>query len=148
MKKWRFLLICLLGALQLTAFAAPKEKAPKEKKEKKEKKVKEEEPQRVYLYGVSINFNDSTVYLTDVQYLDSAIINNDGSLRHSANYSTQLKVYLEGALNERDQTCAIIYSSKKKKLGKRFLATRKRYQQDKSKTLKQVGTDTFTFQKP
>ena len=148
MKKWRFLLICLLGALQLTAFAAPKEKAPKEKKEQKEKQVKPEEPKRVYMYGVSIDFNDSTVYLTDVQYIDSAIINNDGSLRHSANYSMQLKMFLEGTLNEKDQTCAIIYSSKKKKLGKRFLATRKRYQQDKNKMLKQIGTDSFTFKKP
>ena len=58
-----------------------------------------------------------------------------------------MKVYLEGELNELSQTCAVIYSDKKKKLDKRFLKTRKRYLNDKSKTLKQIGADAFTFQK-
>lgn len=144
MNKWRICLICLLGALQLSAFAAPKDKAPKEKKEKK---VKIEEPRRVYMFGVAENFNDSTVYLTDVQHLDSMTITPEGSLLNHAGYSLQLKVYLEGTLNELNQTCAVIYSDKKKKLDKRFTKTRKRYEADKNKTLIRVGTDAFTFQK-
>ena len=144
MNKWRICLICLLGALQLSAFAAPKDKAPKEKKEKK---VKIEEPRRVYMFGVAENFNDSTVYLTDVQHLDSITITPEGSLLNHAGYSLQLKVYLEGTLNELNQTCAVIYSDKKKKLDKRFTKTRKRYEADKNKTLIRVGTDAFTFQK-
>lgn len=147
MNKWRICLICLLGALQLSAFAAPKEKAPKEKKEKKEKKVKIEEPKRVYMFGVAENFNDSTVYLTDVQYLDSMMTTPEGSLLNHAGYSLQLKVYLEGTLNELNQTCAVIYSDKKKKLDKRFTKMRKRYEADKNKTLRRVGTDDFTFQR-
>ena len=144
MNKWRICLICLLGALQLSAFAAPKEKAPKAKKEKK---VKIEEPKRVYMFGVAENFNDSTIYLTDVQHLDSLVIAPDGSLLNHAGYSLQLKVYLEGTLNEINQTCAVIYSDKKKKLDKRFTKTRKKYEADKNKTLKRIGTDVFTFQK-
>lgn len=144
MNKWRICLICLLGALQLSAFAAPKEKAPKAKKEKK---VKIEEPKRVYMFGVAENFNDSTTYLTDVQHLDSLVIAPDGSLLNHAGYSLQLKVYLEGTLNEINQTCAVIYSDKKKKLDKRFTKTRKKYEADKNKTLKRIGTDVFTFQK-
>lgn len=136
MKKWRLILICLFGALQLSASAAPKEK-----------KEKSEEPKRVYMYGVAVNFNDSTVYLTDVQHLDSMIIRPDGSLQNHAGYSLQLKVYLEGTLGEINQTCAVIYSDKKKKLEKRFMNMRKRYQADKDKILKQIGTDAFTFQK-
>ena len=144
MNKWRICLICLLGALQLSAFAAPKEKAPKAKKEKK---VKIEEPKRVYMFGVAENFNDPTIYLTDVQHLDSLVIAPDGSLLNHAGYSLQLKVYLEGTLNEINQTCAVIYSDKKKKLDKRFTKTRKKYEADKNKTLKRIGTDVFTFQK-
>lgn len=136
MKKWRLFLICLIGALQLSAFAAPKEK-----------KAKSEEPKRVYMYGVAVNFNDSTVYLTDVQHLDSVVINPDGSLQNYVGYSLQLKVYLEGTLGETYQTCAVIYSDKKKKLEKRFMNMRKRYQTDKDKILKQIGTDAFTFEK-
>ena len=136
MKKWRLFLICLIGALQLSAFAAPKEK-----------KATSEEPKCVYMYGVAVNFNDSTVYLTDVQHLDSVVINPDGSLQNYVGYSLQLKVYLEGTLGETYQTCAVIYSDKKKKLEKRFMNMRKRYQTDKDKILKQIGTDAFTFEK-
>lgn len=134
MNKWRVIIIALLGMVQLTAIAKPKDKNP-------------EEPKRVYLYGVAMNFNDSTVYITDVQHLDSIIIHDNGCLQNYSNYSMQWKVYLEGTLNELNQTCAVIYSDKKKKLDKSYLKTRKKYTNDKSKTLKQVGTDAFAFQK-
>lgn len=136
MNKWRIYLVCLFGALQLSVFAAPKEK-----------KEKVEEPKHVYMYGVSIDFNDSTVYLTDIQHLDNILINTDGSLQNYAGYSLQLKVYLEGTLGEMNQTCAVVYSDKKKKLEKRYLKTRKRYMSDKSKMVKPVGTDAFSFKK-
>lgn len=136
MNKWRICLVCLLSALQLTALAAPKEK-----------KQKTEEPKRVYMYGAAINFNDSVVYLTDVQHLDSITINPDGSIPNYAGYSLQLKVYLEGSMNEINQTCAVIYSDKKKKLEKRYLKMRKKYAADKSKTLKPIGSGDFAFQK-
>lgn len=136
MKKWRILLIGLLGILQLSALAAPKEK-----------KEKTEAPKRVYMFGVATNFNDSTVYLTDVQHLDHAVMGADGSLKDHTSYSQQLKAFLESALGETNQTCAVIYSDKKKKLEKRFIRARKRYQTDKAKTLKRIGTDTFMFQK-
>ena len=128
MNKWRIYLVCLLGALHLSAFA-------------------EDEPRRVYLFGVATNFNDSTVYLTDVQHLDSIMLNPDGSLPNYVGYALQLKVHLEGSLDERDQTCAVIYSDKKKKLEKRFIKMRKRYQENKDKILKRIGTDVFTFEK-
>lgn len=127
MNKWRIYLICLLGALHLSAFA--------------------DKPQRVYLFGVATNLNDSTVYLTDVQHLDSMTLNADGSLPNYVGYSLQLKVYLEGELDESHQTCAVIYSEKKKKLEKRFLAVRKKYLNIKGNTLKLIGSDTFQFKK-
>lgn len=136
MKKWRLPLIILLGILQLSALAAPKEK-----------KEKAEKPERVYMYGISIDFNDSTVYLTDVQHLDSIVINPDGSIHNHSGYSLQLRVYLEDCLGERNQTCAVVYSPKKRKLEKRFLATRRKYQHDKTKTIKFIGTDDFVFQR-
>ena len=117
----------------LTAFAAKKDKA--------------DEPKRVYLYGVSVNFNDSVVYMTDVQSLDSMVINKDGSIRNYANYSIQMKVYLEGVLGKSNQTCAVIYSDNKKKLEKRFVKMRKRYQADKNRLFLQVGADAFRFRK-
>ena len=136
MNKWRISIICLLSVLQLTAFAAPKEK-----------KEKNEEPKRVYMFGAAIKFNDSVVYLTDVQHLDSITINPDGSIPNYAGYSLQLKVYLEGSMNEINQTCAIIYSDKKKKLEKRYLKMRKKYTLDESKRLKPIGSGDFAFRR-
>lgn len=146
MKKWKFLLICLLGALQLTAFAAPKGDAPKEKK-KREKKVKIDKPRRVYLYGAAVDFNDSTVYLTDVQHLDSVIVNAEGALSNHAGYALQLKVYLEGTLGEMNQTCAVIYATRKSKIDNEFSKTRYRLESAKDKTLKRISKDEFTFQR-
>lgn len=135
MRKLKFL-FGLLGIVLLSSFMAPKEK-----------KVKADEPKRVYMYGVSIDFNDSVVYMTDVQHLDSIIINKDASIQNYAYYSMQMKVYLEGTLGETNQTCAVIYSDDKKKLEKRYLKMRKKYQADRSRLLKQIGTDAFRFRK-
>ena len=146
MKKWRLLLICLLGALQLTAFAAPKGEAPKEKS-KKVKKEKVDKPRRVYLYGAATNFNDSTVYVTDIQRLDSMVIKADGSLQNLAQYSLQLKVYLEGTLGKQNQTCAVIYSAKKTKVENEFSKMRYRCESDKNKTLIKIDKDDFTFKR-
>ena len=130
---WRYYLIGLLCAVQLPTFAANKDK--------------NEEPKRVYMYGVAVNFNDSTMYMTDVHYLDSMIINKDGSLQNYIGYSMQLKAFLEGTLGETDQTCAVIYSDKKKKLEKRFLRMRKECLAERKQRFKQIGTDSFRFEK-
>ena len=135
MKTWKYILLGLLCTMQLPAFAANKEKN------------KDEEPKRVYMYGVAINFNDSTMYMTDIHYLDSMIINKDGSLQNYIGYSLQLKVYLEGTLGEIDQTCAVIYSEKKKRLEKRFLKMKKKGLAERKQKFKQIGTDSFTFEK-
>ena len=147
MNKWRLFLIALLGVLTLSVSAAPKEKTQKEKAPKvKEKTIKAEEPKRVYMYGISVNFNDSVVYLTDVQRLDSVIIDDEGAIQNYAGYSMQLKVYLEGTLGKVNQTCAVVYSEKKKKLEKRYLKARKKFLANKDKVLHQIGATDFAFQ--
>lgn len=126
----------VISIVLLSSFMAPKDK-----------KDKADEPRRVYMYGVSIDFNDSIVYITDVQHLDDILINKDGSLFNYAYYSLQLKTYLEGTLGEMNQTCAVIYSDKKKKLESRYLKTCKKYQSDKAALVRMIGTDSFMFHK-
>ena len=135
MNKFKFLLASMIGIVMLSSFTAPKEK-----------KEKIEEPVRVYLYGVSLNFNDSLVYMTDVQYFDSVKIGKDGSLPNYANYSQQMKIFLESTLGESNQTCAVIYSDNKKKLEKRYVKMRKKFQADKEKVLMKLGS-AFSFLK-
>lgn len=126
----------LLAVVAFSAFAAPKKE-----------KSGVEEATRVYLYGVALNFNDSVVYMTDLQYLDGVVINKDGSLNNYSSYSLQLKNYLEITLGEENQTCAVIYSPKKKSLEKRIIKMRKKIQLGDGKQLRRVGADAFVFRK-
>lgn len=135
MNKLKFLFAGLFGFLLFSSFSAPKEK-----------KDKVDEPKRIYMYGVSFNFNDSVVYMTDVLYLDSMTINKDGSLKNHADYSYQLKLFLEGSLGKINQTCAVVYSDDRKKLEKRYVKTRKKFQSDNSKVLMKLGSS-FAFHK-
>jgi hypothetical protein len=136
MGKLKFILASLLGVVVLSSFAAPKEK-----------KADIEEPKRVYMYGVSFNFNDSVVYMTDILYLDSMLINKDGSLQNHADFSHQLKVYMELSLGKTNQTCAVIYSDKKKKLEKRFVKLQRELSAKRSEKLRRIGTDEFAFKR-
>jgi hypothetical protein len=58
-----------------------------------------------------------------------------------------MKVYLEGTMGEIDRTCAVLYSADKKKLEKKYMKMRKKYQADKSTLLKFIGADAFQFRK-
>ena len=107
----------------------------------------DDKPQRVYLFGVATNFNDSTVYITDVQCLDSLVINPDGSLPNHVGYTLQLKVYLEGTLDEKYQTCAVIYSDKKKRLTRRLANVQRRVQYKKEKNPVLIDKESFQFKK-
>lgn len=136
MKKWKLLLLVLVTVLVMPAFSAPKEK-----------KEHEIEPKRVYLCGVSLNFNDSVVYVTDIQYLDSVVINNEGSLANYSSYTMQMKIYMQGTLGEGNQTCAVLYSEDKKKLEKRVNRMRKHFLTNENKLFKKVSREAFAFRK-
>ena len=128
MNKWKITLFCLLSMWQISAFA-------------------DDKPQRVYLFGLATNFHDSTVYITDVQCLDSLAINPDGSLPNHVGYTLQLKVYLEGTLDEKYQTCAVIYSDKKKRLTRRLANVQRRVQYKKEKNPVLIDKESFQFKK-
>lgn len=136
MNKWKLGALALMIIMVMPAFAA-----------QKSEKAKADEPTRVYLYGVSVNFNDSVVYMTDFLHLDSMVVNKDASITGYSSYSLQMKVYLEGTLGEVDRTCAVLYSADKKKLERKYLKMRKKYQADKSTLLKLIGADAFQFRK-
>lgn len=133
MYRLRYLFIGLLSVLLFSSFTAPKEKS--------------DEIKRVYLYGVSHDFNDSVVYMTDIQCLDSMTIKADGSLQNHSSLSLQMKYFLEGMLQKGNQTCAVIYSDDKRKLEKRYVKMRKRYQSDNHKVLMKLNSESFTFRK-
>lgn len=69
---------------------------------------------RVYVYGFAASFNDSIVYFTDIQTLDSATIaSKSGFLYGRDNYSYQLRDYLKGH-GCATPTCITTFSVKRK----------------------------------
>ena len=69
------------------------------------KKGKEGKEKAVYAFGVAASFNDTVVYFTDIQVLDSIKLDKGGFLPKRDLYTYQLKNYLEFDLKCPDRLC-------------------------------------------
>ena len=98
-----------------------------------------------YVYGLASSFNDSIVYITDIQRLDSAWIDNKGFLYGREEYSLQLRShFIEDGKGQR--TCAISFASKQKKIEKKYLNAKKRLTRKKTYVdIQYVPSNTFNF---
>lgn len=104
-------------------------------------------PQRtkVYMFGFATSFNDSTVYLTDIQELDSVwIMNKTKFLVGREQYTAQYKDYLLEA-NVENPTCVTFFSDKRSKLEKKYVAMRKRYSTGGAYIMKDVTPSQFHY---
>ena len=102
----------------------------------------------VYAFGVAASFNDSIVYYTDIQVLDSIELDKNGFLPKRDLYTYQLKNYLEYNLKKPDYTCMIYFSENKKKLEKEAAKVKGKYKKNKGLVLQVVKSDAFVFTKP
>lgn len=102
----------------------------------------------VYAFGVAASFNDSIVYYTDIQVLDSVELDKNGFLPKRDLYTYQLKNYLEYNLKKPDYTCMIYFSENKKKLEKESAKVKGKYKKNKSIVLMPIDSDAFRFKKP
>lgn len=101
----------------------------------------------VYAFGVAASFNDSVVYYTEIQLLDSASLDKNGFLPKRDLYSYQLKNYIEYNLKKPDYTCMVYFSESKKKLEKEALKVKGKYKKG-TMVLQAVEPAKFTFKKP
>ena len=125
------LTVLLLAAMVLPSFA---------------RKKKDKNEYGVYLAGAAASFTDSLVYITDIQYLDSASLNPQGLLNGRAQYSLQLKDHLEQDGRLQHRTCFMFFSKKKKSLEKEMAKLRRNYQKGSQLTVKDLND--FRFTKP
>ena len=103
-----------------------------------------EKTKKVYIYGVAISFNDSTVYITDIQTLDSAAVTTKAKFLYGRDsYSYQLRDYLK-AQGFSTPSCATTFALKQKDIEKKFIATKKRYAGGKF-TVKHVTPGEFKY---
>ena len=102
----------------------------------------------VYAFGVAASFNDSVVYYTEIQVLDSVGLDKAGFPPKRDLYAYQLKNYLEYDLNKPDYTCMIYFSENKKKLEKEASKIKGKYKKGSGLVLQAVEPSAFTFKKP
>lgn len=99
---------------------------------------------KVWLYGFALSFNDSTVYLTDIQQVDSAAIVTRAKFLYSReNYSYQLRDYLKG-IGCQNPTCITTFAVKQKDIEKKYINLKKRFSNGKF-TIKHVTPNEFKY---
>lgn len=99
------------------------------------------EAKKTYMFGFASSFNDSTVYITDVQEVDSAWFSSKNHFLISReNYSYQLKTYLEGQ-GEEHRTCVVEFADKLADAEKAWNKLYNRYAHNQKKKNNQKQTD-------
>jgi hypothetical protein len=102
---------------------------------------------KVYLFGVCQQLTDSVVYITFINEVDSLdLMKKTKFLPFRSEFSLQLKEYMEGTLKKDHQTPAVFYSTKRKKLSKKYYKIKKRFLDNPYTKI--VPIDGFQFRHP
>lgn len=104
---------------------------------------------KVYLFGVCQQLTDSLVYITSIQEIDSIDLERKTKfLPFRSEFSIQLKEYMEGTLQRRYQTACVFYSSKRKKISKKYYKIKKRYLDNSYTRVVMLDDTRFRFKHP
>lgn len=115
-------------------------------KDKPENDKEKSKTTTIYMFGVGAAFGDSVVYITDVNRVDSVVYEKKtGYLKDRADYSMQLKEYLEKKLGLERRTCAVFYSDSKAKADKKYQKLYKTYNNGGTSSVIKLGTDAFRY---
>ena len=83
---------------------------------------------KVYMFGFAASFNDSTVYLTDIQQVNVYLVNNRTHfLANREDYSYQLRDYLQANSIEAHPTCITLFAENEKSAMKKYQSLKNRY---------------------
>lgn len=111
------------------------------------------QPDHVYMFGFSASFKDSTIYITDIQDVKGAWIDNKSQFLLSRdNYSYQLKEYFTEKMQQPDRVCMVLYATSQaqaeklmKKLMKKYVPTAKKKGSAEPYDVRQLTTTDFQF---
>ena len=98
----------------------------------------------VYVFGLAASFNDSIVYYTEIQILDSVSLDKEGFLPRRELYSYQLKNYFT-SLGLEHRTCIISFALKRKDIEKKYKKMKNKYVKAGNYDIKSVSTNDFHF---
>ena len=112
MKILKYILFSLLLAVAIpTEMQAKRMKVPK-----------------MYMFGFSASFQDSIVYMTDVQEVEGAWYDTKTKfLMGRQHYSYQLKDFLANNKQQPNRVCVVMYALTRKEAEKKFIKLRKEY---------------------
>lgn len=100
---------------------------------------------KLYAFGFSASFNDSTVYFTDIQEIDSAWIDDKTEFLISRdNYSYQLKNYFTN-IGQEHRTCIISFARKRKDIEKKYRKMKEKYVKAGDYSIKTLDKNEFHF---
>ena len=104
-------------------------------------------PAKIYMFGFAASFNDSTVYLTDIQTVNAYLVNNRTKfLAKREDYSYQLRNYLQSNGLEAYPTCITMFAENEKDATKKYLKLKERYEKSKKKySIKSLKDSQFKY---
>lgn len=84
--------------------------------------------EHMYMFGFSASFNDSILYITDIQDVPGASYDTKTKfLMGREHYSSQLKEFLSEKKGQSDRICLVIFATTKKKAEKKYQNLKKKY---------------------
>ena len=104
-------------------------------------------PAKIYMFGFAASFNDSTVYLTDIQTVNAYLVNNRTKfLANREDYSYQLRNYLQSNGLEAYPTCITMFAENEKDATKKYLKIKEHYEKSKKKySIKSLKDSQFKY---
>lgn len=104
-------------------------------------------PAKIYMFGFAASFNDSIVYLTDIQTVNAYLVNNRTKfLSNREDYSYQLRNYLQSNGLEAYPTCITMFAENEKDATKKYLKLKERYEKSKKKySIKSLKDSQFKY---
>lgn len=85
-------------------------------------------PRHMYMFGFSASFKDSTIYVTDIQDVQGAWMDNKTKfLLGRDNYSYQLKQHFTDKLQQPDRICIVFFATSRSKAEKQRQKLMRKY---------------------
>ncbi len=102
-------------------------------------------PTKLYVYGFAATFNDSTVYFTNIEEIDTAWVDTKSKFLYSRdNYSYQFRDYLKSQ-GVSHPTCITGYATSRKAAEKKYTALKRRYTSKGNYNIKYVTESEFRY---
>lgn len=102
-----------------------------------------------YMFGFVASFNDSTVYFTNIQQVDSVWVTKKKEMLAGRNhYSYQLREFFTQQRNSPNRTCVVIANTNRKKVEKKYIKMKNKYlvKSKKPYDVRNIADTDFKFQ--